>query len=340
LRIIKAEALKEGIKLGTAVKTYDGRVILAADTVLTDTYISKMGGFGIRHLYVEDESYSDVSFKPSITDDTRIIVTETMERVFRALSKKNKFSSAAVMRATKEIVSDVYSSLIVHDEPVSLFNLFALKDARITHAVNVATVAAALALIKECPPSIVEDSVQAALLHDIFLEDMDDDTHNVAHPSDTSDFIKETRTFGVRVYKGVAEHHERWDGSGFPREMQGDLINETARIIAVADMFDNLSSGYGCKPRDVNYALEELNAESGKGLDPEFVELFNKTVAIYPTGVTVKLNNGLSAVVVGQNRQVPQRPIVRLVSESAEERIALNMMLQVNQTVFIESVDL
>jgi HD-GYP domain-containing protein (c-di-GMP phosphodiesterase class II) len=322
------------------VKTYDGKIILIANTVITDTHIKRMEGFGIRHLYIEDESYEDAVFKSSISDETRIILTETMEHIFSVMNKKNKFNANAVSRATKELVSDIFSSLNVRDEPISLMSLFAVKDVRITHAINTAMIVASLALLNECSSSVVEDSVHAALLHDILLKKMDDDTDNVRHPMETSDFIKETRSFGVRVYKGVAEHHERFSGDGFPKELSGDMINETARMLAVADMYDNLINGYGCAKRDLNDALEEIYAESGKGLDPYFVELFAKAVTIYPTGVTVKLNNGLRAVVVGQNKQMPHRPVVRLVSDSAGERITLNMMLQVNSTLFIDKVDL
>jgi HD-GYP domain-containing protein (c-di-GMP phosphodiesterase class II) len=338
MRIIKSEFLKEGDKLGTSIKTPEGNVILAADTLLTATHISRMSGFNIRHLYIEDESYSGVTFRPSISDDTRILMIETMNRVFTAVKAKKSFSPGIITRATKELISDIYKTLI--DDPVSLFNLFAVKDPRVSHAINVASIVAAVAIANECPGPIVDDAVTAALLHDILLEKMDDDTDYVAHPAETAEFIKELRSFSVRIYRGIGAHHEKFDGSGFPRNLSGDMITEIARMIAIADMFDNLTNGYGCAKSDIEYTAEHLTAEAGQSLDPDLVGVFNNVVAIYPTGVTVKLNNGLHAVVVGQNRQMPGRPQVRIVSDSYEDRVTLNMASQTNATLFVESVEL
>ncbi len=74
-------------------------------------------------------------------------------------------------------------------------------------------------------------------------------------------------------------HHERWDGSGYPRKMSGNNIPLTARICAVADTFDRLTTK---RPhRDgwsITLAAQRVVNESGIGFDPKVVEAFSKAL--------------------------------------------------------------
>ena len=76
-----------------------------------------------------------------------------------------------------------------------------------------------------------------------------------------------------RAARGIRAHHERWDGAGFPQELQGEAIPLLGRIVAVADAFDLLSSerGQALPPREVE---RELRSRAGRSLDPNLVGLF------------------------------------------------------------------
>ena len=76
-----------------------------------------------------------------------------------------------------------------------------------------------------------------------------------------------------RAARGIRAHHERWDGAGFPQELQGEAIPLLGRIVAVADAFDLLSSerGQALPPREVE---RELKSRAGRSLDPNLVGLF------------------------------------------------------------------
>lgn len=73
----------------------------------------------------------------------------------------------------------------------------------------------------------------------------------------------------------VLQHHERWDGSGYPEGLQGDAIDVGARLMAVADVYDALTSS---RPYKDSWSFEEVRAfilaESGKHFDPDVVEAF------------------------------------------------------------------
>ncbi|MCA2002347.1 MAG: HD-GYP domain-containing protein, partial [Chloroflexi bacterium] len=74
-------------------------------------------------------------------------------------------------------------------------------------------------------------------------------------------------------------HHEKWDGSGYPRGLKGEEIPLAARIFAVADVWDALTSDRPYRPAwEKEKALKYVNEEAGKHFDPRIVEFFNKLI--------------------------------------------------------------
>jgi putative nucleotidyltransferase with HDIG domain len=84
----------------------------------------------------------------------------------------------------------------------------------------------------------------------------------------------------------VLYHHERWDGKGFPEGRAGRQIPETARMVALADVFDRLRyvDGRGVPGLSVREALEQITAEAGSRFDPDLVRVFRKTVLAHSNG--------------------------------------------------------
>jgi HD-GYP domain-containing protein (c-di-GMP phosphodiesterase class II) len=114
----------------------------------------------------------------------------------------------------------------------------------------------------------------------------------------------------------VRSHHERWDGTGYPAGQAGKDINQFARIAAVANVFDSMTSERPGKPaRSIAEGVEEIVLGSGTYFDPDVVSAFRKVIAPYPPGTEVILSDGALALV----REVPDsnlsRPIVRVIAD-------------------------
>ncbi len=335
MRLINISSLKIGEKLGSPIRMQDGRILLPANAVVTESYITRLTGFGIMSVYVEDEIFEEVQIRPCLSDETKTMALNAVASLYEQISKKKTLNESAIKKASKEMVSDVKSAL---REPISLFNMYCVNDSRCLHAVNVASIVAALAIESGLNFAMIEEYTQAALCHDIMLENMNDDK-DIKHADAGYAYLKESRAFSVRSYMSVMMHHEKYDGTGGPKKMAGKDIAEGARMIAIADMYDNLVYGYaGYKPLVLHHAVEYLNSQAGKVLDPDLLNLFNSSVAIYPTGATVVLNNGFRAVVVAQNPKMPTRPKVRLCSANREECLQFNLLTQ--NTLFIEKIEL
>lgn len=105
------------------------------------------------------------------------------------------------------------------------------------------------------------------------------------------------------------QHHERLDGSGYPRGLKKDKIHKYARLLAVADVFEALTSHRVHRRAMLPHlAIEILYSQSGTHFDQDYVKSFRNTVAIYPIGVSVKLNTGETAIVAGYKANMLTRP--------------------------------
>lgn len=117
----------------------------------------------------------------------------------------------------------------------------------------------------------------------------------------------------VGVRNIIACHHECWDGSGFPNHLQAERIPRLARIVAIANRYDNL-----CNPFDLRSAktpgeaVAHLFKREGTHHEPQLLQLFVKAVGVYPPGCFVALADGSVGLVVETNTNDLLRPLVML----------------------------
>lgn len=145
--------------------------------------------------------------------------------------------------------------------------------AQLGHAERVTAYALALGRALELPTRQLADLYFAAMLHDIgkLGAGLDLSIEDLEHPQRGANLVASTDLLKAAA-EGIRHHHECWNGSGFPDALRKEAIPQLARIVAVADTFDMLSSerGQAMPLRDVEKALE---ARSGTELDPSLVSL-------------------------------------------------------------------
>ncbi len=120
----------------------------------------------------------------------------------------------------------------------------------------------------------------------------------------------------------VLHHHEKMDGSGYPDHLQGDTISPLARIAAVAEAFDAMTSmtTYG-RAMPPHQAMRQLLANSGTTFDLKVILALLRYVAIYPAGSAVRLDTGECGLVVSTPSDNTTRPTVRLYFDANGQRI-------------------
>jgi HD-GYP domain-containing protein (c-di-GMP phosphodiesterase class II) len=127
----------------------------------------------------------------------------------------------------------------------------------------------------------------------------------------------------------IRDHHERVDGSGYPRGIAGTDIHQFARIAAVADVYDAITSERPYKAAAPPRAgVEVIVAGSGRAFDPEIVASFRRVVFPHPVGTEVRLADGRTGVVVRVDPDAPDTPIVRLPGDGGPVELAVDTLTE------------
>jgi putative nucleotidyltransferase with HDIG domain len=148
-----------------------------------------------------------------------------------------------------------------------------------------------------------------------------------AHVEHGLEFVRSIAGMDEQVVAMVATHHERFDGAGYPRKLQGDAIPLIGRIAGIVDCYDAMTSErHYAKPKSTYDSVRELKKLGGTWFQSELVELFIQAVGVFPTGTLVELNTGEVGVVVGQNRFRRLRPEVMLILD-AEKKLRKDFVI-------------
>jgi HD-GYP domain-containing protein (c-di-GMP phosphodiesterase class II) len=134
-----------------------------------------------------------------------------------------------------------------------------------------------------------------------------------AHPLYTYKIITKELLYPEDVGLVALQHHERWDGEGYPRRISGSDIDIGARIVSVADAFEAMVSEKPYRNSMMGYqAMKNLLSDNSRRFDPDILKAFIKTMGIYPIGSIILLNNGVIARVTEVQGDAPLRPKIRI----------------------------
>lgn len=131
------------------------------------------------------------------------------------------------------------------------------------------------------------------------------------------EIVGETPSLPDTVRLVISQHHERVDGSGFPRGRKKNELGKESQIVAVVDYYQGLvTERFGRSPLLPAQAVQELYRLGQLNyFDPIWVERFIRVIGVYPIGSFVELSSGERGVVVGENDQDNTRPLVRVITE-------------------------
>ena len=156
------------------------------------------------------------------------------------------------------------------------------------------------------------------------------------HPLFSYNILKE-HSFPLSICLGALEHHEKVNGTGYPRRMMGDKISLYAKIIAVACSYEAITAPRSHKTaRESFNAMVEILQDNGKYYDPTVIKALLYTISLFPIGANVFLNNGKIAQVVDVNPTNPKLPVVQLFGEKDEKGEAI--IIQTGEDIKISRV--
>ena len=192
--------------------------------------------------------------------------------------------------------------------------------------VNTAILAALIAQEMKLPHHKILQIVTGALLHDVGMLRMPQEIVEKkgslsaaelqriqSHPLYTYKIVNKELLYPEDVGLIVLQHHERWDGEGYPRHISGTSIDLGARIVSVADAFEAMVSQKPYRNSMMGYqAMKNLLSDNLRRFDPDVIKAFIQTMGIYPIGSIILLNNGALARVVEVEGTAPLRPKIKV----------------------------
>ena len=149
-----------------------------------------------------------------------------------------------------------------------------------------------------------------------------------SHVLHSVDVMRTSKDASDTLIEAISQHHERFDGSGYPHGLAGEQITLLGGMAGLADSYSAMISARPyAPPVSVQQALHSLYTSRGQAFKGELVEQFIQCVGVFPVGSLVELNTGEVAVVVSQNRARRLKPRVMLVLDSKRQSYPSATML-------------
>jgi putative nucleotidyltransferase with HDIG domain len=201
------------------------------------------------------------------------------------------------------------------------------------HSVNVAILMISLCRTMKMKREDIADFGTGVLLHDIgkmkvsrkiltkpteLLENEFEEMKR--HVSYSIEILSETKGVTKKTIDVATQHHERFDGTGYPHGLRGDKISPGGQMGAIIDVYDALTSDRcyhdGMDPVD---ALKKIYEWSNLQFNPRLVQYYIRAVGLYPVGTLVRLESGYLGVVIQPGEAELTKPVVRVMYDSAKD---------------------
>lgn len=298
-----------------------GRLLLPRGTVLQSFHVQSLLRLGYHTVYVSegDGPARDKSALPS----AYLTAIEGFRQIMDTLMQEGEAGRDQV----EETVEQLYPHVLETNNILScLRNLRSRDEYTYQHSVSVSVLAIKLGQTMKIPREDLKALGTAGLLHDIGkcriplnilnkpgkLNDEEWKLIN-CHPVYGYEIVKKMHFDDARVGLSVLQHHERLDGSGYPEGKTDGDIHYFARIVAVSDVFDALTSERFYRRRvPMIPAIKEVISSTSGHLDPQIsCQLLRYILDVLP-GEEVLLNTGELATVIRTFEADPARPLVRI----------------------------
>lgn len=327
MRRIKTEQIKGHEILAKDVYSTSGVVLISEGTILKREYVEKLLELKITDVFVEDE----ISREIQVQDITEEKISEQCTEKLKDTLERFSYANSDEMRELAGVATEVMEGVLLQDEVIyTISNVRNYSKSLYEHSLSVAALSILMAVRGGYSQTETKEIAMGALLHDIGFINVKEKYQSVILDQAEEKVQKEIKRHVVYGYIEVEQqnwissiakeiilyHHERLDRSGYPFHMSGEKLKPQVRLVAICDAFDNMVYGNLEQRKKVHEALEEIVRNSGTKFDSELVKIFIRSVATYPTGVLVLLNNGQKGIVLRQNADFPVRPLIRVVEQN------------------------
>ncbi|OHD24707.1 MAG: phosphohydrolase [Spirochaetes bacterium GWB1_59_5] len=252
-------------------------------------------------------------------------MVERLKRLMDKLAANEGIEAKNVDKLSQDLVQ------LVRDKEAAIVSAILSSDMQgydqARAGVNCAILSVVVGQTMKLPPHRLIHLASGALLHDVGMLRVPDEIIKKkgsltpeeaqkmrAHPLLSYRIIIKELQYPDDVGLVGLQHHERWDGEGYPRKTAGQDIDLLARIVSVADAFEAMVSQKPYRNSMIGYAaIKNLLSDNSRRFDPDVLKAFVRSMGIYPIGSIVVLNNAAVARVIDTHADAPLRPRLRII---------------------------
>ncbi len=352
MRYVPINHLRSGQKLASDLVLSRNRVLLRKGRVLTDSLIRKVALLGYQGLYIDDALSEGLYVNDIVSAELKM----TMKNELQALLDTTRLNHPSAFRLRIKTINKLLQCTvdeIAHSSQVmvNMIDLRTYDDYTYSHSLNVSILSVVVGITLGLNKKMLHQLALGALLHDTGKMFVDKDILN--KPSRlTPEEFEEIKKHSERGYiylsdyldipdsarNTALQHHEQFNGKGYPQGLSGESIDLFGRIVGVVDVFDALTADRPYRkamlPSD---AIEYIMGGYNTMFDPSIVNALTRKVAPYPVGTCIKLSTGETAIVTKNYEFASLRPVVKLVVDDkpsdtyidlAHDRSALNITIK------------
>lgn len=338
---ISINDIRPNMVLAADVVTKSGAVILAKNTMLNNVNFTKLKSNEITSIKVWDQSYdknADVLThgENTIEEQMKPITSRPEYKQFSGVYESKIDNAKETLLAIGDggevdvdelygITTDIVNTVNCKSDIFAyMLSLKDIGDHTYTHSINVSLLCNLFSKWMGMSEEEGKILTIAGILHDIGKTKVPHDVLNKKEKLTDAEFeeIKRHPTYGYEmvVEKDIPEevkmavlmHHEKMDGSGYPMGIKGTKITKFAKIVAICDIYDAMTSDRVYRSKICPFEVIRNFEESSFGLlDTEYLLVFLQNIAYTYVGSWVKLSNGENAEIVFINRGQMSRPIVK-----------------------------
>lgn len=346
MRLCKIENLNGEEILAKDILTSDYNILLSAGTKLKREYVDKLTDHGVKEVYVEDEKPSArkvVILREEVREGFKVKVKDILE--------KHTYSHNEELAELSRTADGIIDNILEDDNVIEkIYDIKERSSDVYEHSISVCSLATLVALKMGLSHEMAHDIGVSCLLHDIGLRYLTINYENQDLKELSKVELAEYKKHPVYGYSALRNedwisnvsknmilyHHERLDGTGYP--LKATEIPLECRIVQVCDAFDEMICGIGCKRSKVYEAVEYLKTYKGTQFDSDIVDVFLTFTAVFPADSMVITNEGEMGIVLYQNKDFPNRPVIRIIQDSkGNETNVIKDLVKVNN-IYIEKV--
>ncbi len=341
-RQVASKDLKPDMILAEPIYDIDGKTLFSEGLRLNLKRIERIQNLDKNTVFIEEISYEPIKEKSMVHEHAGIFGKNAAKRKSIILNETRTEASYIVSEMLdtvldensikaekiKKIVKRMLDAILIDERVVlNLSNLSAIDDYLLSHSVNVCVLSLVTGVYLGLTQTKLMKLGSGALIHDIGKMLVPQEVYNKPDKLSDKEFneiqkhtiyghkiLKDTLKFDSETANIALSHHERMDGLGYPNQLTKHDIPIFAKIVAVADVFDAMTTNrIYCDKVDYYHGVLYLIEHADTQFDIEIVKKFITMIGYYPIGLYVKLNTGDIGQVMSKNMLCP---VVRIVKDS------------------------